>query len=546
MALKKFDRSRQNIELLNPIDRIPKDHVCFIVKEIVESIDFSEINEKYVHTPGEPAYDREQLAMLVLMGALDGKFSGRKIAEMARINLVYIYLSGNATPDQRTINRFKKENKELMRKAFVRTREIGRELGIVTLKNLAIDGTTVKANASKKSRYDKIDLLIAKELVEKGIIVDEEEDRLYGEETGDTLTKEDLNQVKKEIKKQLQMEENKKKKKRKKNDKNYKKNRKDESNEGDVDGIGVKNKVLHIVKQGSKDKKGTLKKINKSLDEADKKNLDRISFTDPNAHWRPNKQHYYELVHNFQIIGDTDSRFIIENRVVDAVTDMNQLIPLMDNLQIEIGDFDENTLLNADNGYFNGDNLKYIDQQGFVGLIPNKTQASKAKGKEIPRFHKHNFTYNHLNDTYKCPNDKILNHKSTSNEGVKLYYCDDCHSCFNKDDCCKSNIRVISAYKNEQYMQEMKIKFEDEDNKMKYNQRAIVEGNFGHIFSNLGFLGFKTRGTENVQVEADILSFANNTKRIHTEKRKIKEKIKKQTQKTHKITFFSVYPIKFT
>jgi transposase len=173
VALKRFDRSREDLEPIDPVVRIPEDHICFIVKEIVESVDFSKINEKYHHTPGEPAYDREQLAMLVLMGAVEGKFSGRDVANEALLNFAYIYLSGNATPDQRTINRFKKENKELMKRAFVRTREIGRELGIIKLENLAIDGTTVKANASKNSRFDKIDLLIAKELVEKGITVDE-------------------------------------------------------------------------------------------------------------------------------------------------------------------------------------------------------------------------------------------------------------------------------------------------------------------------------------------------------------------------------------
>jgi transposase len=194
MALKKFDRGRENFELINPALRIPDDHICFVVKEIVESIDFSKVNASFLHTPGEPAYDREQLAMLVLMGAVDGKFSGREIEEQARFNFAYIYLSGNATPSYKTINRFKKENKEIMRTAFVKTRELGRELGIVKLENLAIDGTTVKANASKKSRYDVIDLLIAKELVEKGISVDEEEDILYDNKSGYRLTKEQMEQ----------------------------------------------------------------------------------------------------------------------------------------------------------------------------------------------------------------------------------------------------------------------------------------------------------------------------------------------------------------
>jgi hypothetical protein len=73
-------------------------------------------------------------------------------------------------------------------------------------------------------------------------------------------------------------------------------------------------------------------------------------------------------------------------------------------------------------------------------------------------------------------------------------------------------------------MQKMKNKFENENNMRKYEQRGIVEGNFGHIFNNLRFTGFHTRGTKNTQTEGDILSFANNIRRIHTEQIKIKEK----------------------
>jgi transposase/Pyruvate/2-oxoacid:ferredoxin oxidoreductase delta subunit len=530
MALRKFDRSRQNFELINPAERIPEDHICFLVKDIVESNDFSKLNEKFLHTPGEPAYDREQLAMLVLMGAVDGVFSGRDIEEQARFNFAYIYLSGNATPSYKTINRFKKESKEFMKQVFVRTREMGRELGIVKLENLAIDGTTVKANASKNSRYDIIDLLIAKELVDKGIAVDEEEDILYDKKSGYTFTPEQFEQLKKELKKKHKINDN----KAKKNKKTSKKNKKDKSTEKDtndeVNNMGIKKKVLKIVKQGEKNKPQTLKKIDEALKKAEERNMDKISLTDPDAHWGPNKQHYYQLFHNLQIIGDTDSRFIIDNRVVDAATDMNQVIPLMTNLQSKIGDLDENTLLNLDNGYYSGENLKYLEEQGFDALIPNKNQASQAKGKTIGKFHKHNFIYDPVNDAYICPNEKILHHQSTSKKKVKLYYCNDCHLCSDKNKCCKTNVRVISAYQNEQYMQRMKIKFEDENNKTKYNQRGIIEGNFGHIFNNLRFISFLTRGNENVQTEADILSFANNTRRIHTEITKIKQKNKKLQQ----------------
>jgi hypothetical protein len=250
-----------------------------------------------------------------------------------------------------------------------------------------------------------------------------EEDILHDNKSGRTFTKKQFKKLKEKLKKEHKIKDKKNKKTTKKEKKNEKASRKEKKDvnskkdEGtfhendedeDVNDMGVKKKVLDVVKQGEKSKEVILEKIDKALEKADEKNLDRISLTDPDAHWRPNKQHYFQLVHNFQIIGDTDSRFIIHNDVVDAATDMNQLKPLMDEIQTEIGYLDENTLLNADNGYFSGNNLKYIEEQGFNGLIPNKTQASQSKGKKIGKFHKHNFTYDHVNDTYKCPNEKIL------------------------------------------------------------------------------------------------------------------------------------------
>jgi transposase len=505
MALKKFDRERKNFELINPALRIPDDHICFVVKEIVESIDFTQANEKFLHTPGEPTYDRELMTLLVLMGAIDGKFSARDLEYQAKFNFVYIYLTANSTPNYRTIQRFKNDNPELLREAFVRTREIGRKLGIIHLKNLAQDGTTVKAKASKNSRFEEIDLLIAKELIEKGIHVEEEEDRLYEGKSGRTFTKKEFTQLKKEIRKTKAQN---KKHKGKKSDK-----------KGAVDDFNIKKKVLNVVMQGEKNKEKTLEKIDKALDAFEGKTLDKVSFTDPEAHWRPNKKHYYELVHNLQIIGDTDSRFIIENQIVDAATDMNQLIPLISGLQKEIGVLDDDTLLNVDNGYFCGNNLKFIDGQEFNVLMPNKSQASQAKGKQIPKFAKHNFEYDSVNDSYTCPHGKILPHQSISRKGVKQYYTNDCHSCLDKNNCCKSNVRIISAYENEQLMQKMKLEFEKEENKEKYSQRAIVEGNFAHMFHNLRYNTLHTIGTQKAQTESNILSFANNVKRIHNIKK---------------------------
>ena len=59
MALKKYDQDQSRLIWFNPKSNIPEGHICFLVDEIVEGLDFSEVNGKYENTPGTPAYNRK-------------------------------------------------------------------------------------------------------------------------------------------------------------------------------------------------------------------------------------------------------------------------------------------------------------------------------------------------------------------------------------------------------------------------------------------------------------------------------------------------------
>jgi transposase len=109
------------------IDFIPGNHICYFVANLVEELDFREIDQKYMHTPGEAAYSRRMLLRIVIMASIDGIFSSRRIARLAEENLVYMYLSGMDKPDFRTINRFKIECGDQIEEAFKMTVKIARK-----------------------------------------------------------------------------------------------------------------------------------------------------------------------------------------------------------------------------------------------------------------------------------------------------------------------------------------------------------------------------------------------------------------------------------
>jgi transposase len=501
MALRKYEKGQTKFEIRNPLEKIPKDHICFLVEKIVDELDFSQIHGKYQHTPGKPAYNRKMLTLLVLMGAIDGIFSSRKLDELTHINYVYIYLTGNENPDFRTINRFKIECRDILREAFRETVKVGIKSNIVKLKHISGDGSPIKANASKNSRYREKDLIIAEKLIEKGIKVDEEEDLLYDNESSLIIPKEKMEKAKEILDKNNVMKINKRTKK--------------------------------LVNRGIKNPKQTLDKIEKAKKRLKDINVDKVSLTDPESHWMPNKKKHYELIHNLQIISDYDSRFILENHIANKPTDMSQLENMVDKIEDYREYFDEEIVFSLDNGYYSGKNLRYLSNNGWGALIPNKVQASENKNKEVNPYSKHYFDYDFEKDYYICPNNQILPFKNEYSDGRRIYYCSECKNCEFKLDCAKNqNTRVITAYSNEQLMQKMKSKMETPESREEYKKRSAIEGIFGHITYNLNFKEFHTRGWEKTQTESNILSFAHNIKRLYNIQTQTKHKKQKITTNT--------------
>jgi transposase len=127
------------------------------------------------------------LLRLMVQAAIDGMFSSRKIDQLAQENVIYMYLAGNAKPDFRTLCNFRREHKKLIEDVFKKTVLIAKAAGILQLGHLATDGTKVKANASNQYTLSKEELEAIRRIIEQGIAVDEEEDRLYGDRHGDEL-----------------------------------------------------------------------------------------------------------------------------------------------------------------------------------------------------------------------------------------------------------------------------------------------------------------------------------------------------------------------
>lgn len=94
---------------------------------------------------------------------------------------------GDAKPDFRTISKFKKDCKELIEATFKKTVTTAKAAGILNLVHLSTDGTKQKANASNSYSLSKEEIEGLRRILEQGIVIDNEEDKLYGDKRGDEL-----------------------------------------------------------------------------------------------------------------------------------------------------------------------------------------------------------------------------------------------------------------------------------------------------------------------------------------------------------------------
>jgi transposase len=181
-------------------DWLGEGHPAYFISEVVDRMDLSEIFAHYEKEErGQPPYHPRMMTKVLLYGYCMGVRSSRKIAKHLEENVAFRVLAANNQPDFRTISDFRKIHLEGLKKLFVQVLRLCQKAGLVKLGYVALDGTKVKANASKHKAMSYGRMCQAeKELEEevKNLLaeaqrIDEEEDKLYGaDRRGDELPKE--------------------------------------------------------------------------------------------------------------------------------------------------------------------------------------------------------------------------------------------------------------------------------------------------------------------------------------------------------------------
>lgn len=137
--------------MLLPVDMrdwVPENDLVHFVISAVETM---ELGSARVNTRGSGSkqYPPAMLLALMIYCYANGLFSSRRIERATYRDIAVRYVTGNTHPDHDTICRFRRENGALVREAFAQVLRLAREMKLLKVGTVAVDGTHIKANASK-------------------------------------------------------------------------------------------------------------------------------------------------------------------------------------------------------------------------------------------------------------------------------------------------------------------------------------------------------------------------------------------------------------
>ena len=175
----------------SPREWLPDGHLAFFILGLVETLDLSAIERalQAKDARGERPYSPELMTTLLLYAYATGVFSSRRIARACVEDVAFRVLAAGEQPHFTTINQFRATHREALAGLFVQVLQACQSAGLVKLGHVAIDGTKMKANASKHKamsydRMQKDELRLRAEIGEwfaRADEVDAEEDELHGD-----------------------------------------------------------------------------------------------------------------------------------------------------------------------------------------------------------------------------------------------------------------------------------------------------------------------------------------------------------------------------
>jgi transposase len=334
---------------------LPENHLAYFVSDVVDQLDLSAMHAVYgAEQRGQPPYDPRMMTKLLVYGYCVGVFSARKIQQRVSEDIAFRVLAAGNEPDFRTISDFRKIHLKTLEGFFEQVLHIALEAEVMKIGRVALDGTKIKANASKHKAmsYERMQeqqkaiRAQVKALLAQAEAADAEEDARYGKDRrGDELPEE------------LQRRETR------------------------LQRIREAKQALEQRAREQAEADG------KRAEEAKPESKAQYNFTDPESRIMKSSEGFVQA-YNAQAAVEPDWQLIVGQGVTQAPNDKEQVQPMVEAVEEQSGQRPEELV--ADSGYCSEKNLEYLESgaepnQRIEAYLATGRQKHGEVGKRCPR-----------------------------------------------------------------------------------------------------------------------------------------------------------------
>lgn len=443
----------QQLMMFPPLleDWVGPEHPARFIRDFVDSLDLPRLGFR-VRTAevGRPPYSAEMLLNVWLYGYLNRIRSTRRLEQGCRENLGLIWLTGLKPPDHNTLWRFWQDNREALRRVFKQSVRVAVHAGLLQLVLHAVDGTKIKAISGRRGVWHRRDLEKALAQLDASVA-------------------------------QVMAE---------------------------VEAAQVQERGSYLLPEELQDQAVRRQRIQEALQMLATADRDHLHPGEPEARLMKVGAGVAPA-YNAQVVADGASGLLVAAEVVNAETDNQQLVPMLDQVQENLGATAQETL--ADGGYVSAAEMAQAEARGYEVLTP-------ASSEEDRPYHTSRFIYDEARDCCLCPRGQVLSYERTkTNRGkypVRVYRCRNFRDCPVRRQCSRDpKGRQLEIGPHHQAMVRQRRKRQEKAELLRL-RKVIAEPPFAWIKRHQDFWRWTVKGLANVRTQWALLCTIVNLKKL--------------------------------
>ena len=497
----KSDNRKQNLLLPPSLDElVPENHMVRVVDAVIDRLDISDILSTY-RGGGNSAFNPKMMLKVLVFAYLSNVYSSRRIEELLKRDIYFMWLAGMKRPDFRTINYYRgKRLKEGFDTVFTQVVRLLHEEGFVSLKVQYIDGTKIESVANKYTfvwrgsveKYDarlkaKTEALLRQ--IEQNHAIENQENPVPEELTAEEVTKR-VERIKEKV---------------------------------DADNLGKEERKA--LKQIETDSVPRMNRYREQLETMGSRNS--YSKTDPDATFMRMKEDAMlngQLKPGYNVQISTENQFITNFGIYQRPTDTLTMISYLESFKARYGMQSEEII--ADSGYGSEENYEYMFSNGMTPYVKyNMFHVEQRRGYRNNPFRVSNLFYNPDDDFYVCPMGQKLKFirqekrytASGYQQTVSVYRASRCEGCPLRGQCHKSKrdrqIEVnhtLDDYK----ARARELLTSEQGLKHRSNRPIEPEAVFGQIKECGRFRRLRLKGLTGAKIDFGLKALAHNLRKL--------------------------------